>query len=303
MITGIGVTSINRHSRAIKDANGRVVGHVSRSSSSANKKSPKRINYNMRQISARILKCKTSGSARMALTGARAKVAQLKRQLNDYGIDRYELEHAIIHATKIMRVAKKKLKHLQEEEASKKGGPCAGAQEEMEEKLEDELFEDTKNAGITDGMTEPGMDAQESEAEILRDLQQEIEREAMKAMQEEMQQMLQETAKESGLDKLMEELGASYLGDMDPEDLEAMKKKHRSEELKDILEADMKYLKAVFNKLQKEKEAGQSIANAYANAMADTQGVSLALCGAEIPVEAAPPEMAVTEGAYIDCTV
>lgn len=300
MISGlIGVTVANRYSREIKDKSGKTVGRVSTIRSTANKKLPKRINYNMRQISARILKCKTSGSARMALTGARAKVAQLKRQVNDYGIDRYELEHAIIHATKIMRVAKKKLKHLQEEEASKKGGPCAGGQEDMEEKLEEELSEESKNVE-----TAEGMDAQESEAEILRDLQQEIEREAMKAMQEEMQQMLEEAVEESGFDGLMEELGASFSADMDPEDLEAMKKKHRSEELKDILEADMKYLKAIFNRLQKEKEAGQSIAGAYANAMADTQGASLELGEMEIPVEAsAPPEMAVTEGAHIDCMV
>lgn len=305
MIAGlIGVTGINRQSREIKDRSGKVVGRVSTSRStasrsSASKKMPKRVNYNMRQISARILKCKTSGSARMALTGARAKVAQLKRKINDCGIDRYELEHAIIHATKIMRVAKKKLKHLQEEESAKKGGPCAGGQEDMEEKLEEELLEDTKTQGNSDGV-----DTEESEAEILRDLQREIEREAMKAMQEEMQQMLQEILEESGLGELMEELGASFSADMDPEDLEAMKKKHRSEELKDILEADMKYLKAIFNKLQKEKEAGSSVASAYANAMADTQGASLELGGVEIPVEAAPPpEMVVTEGGHIDCMI
>ncbi len=297
MIAGlIGVTGINRHSREIKDSSGRVVGRVSCSRNTASKKMPKRVNYNMRQISARILKCKTSGSARMALTGARTKVAQLKRQMNDYGIDRYELEHAIIHATKIMRVAKKKLKHLQEEETVKKGGPCAGEQAEMEEEFEEQLFEDTQNKESADAYGD------DTAQEIMRDLQQEIQREMMKAMQEEMQQMLQEMTQESGLDELMEELGASFSVDMDPEDLEAMKKKHRNEELKDILEADMKYLKAIFNKLQREKEAGSSIANAYANAMSDSGGVSLELCGAEIPVDAAvSPDMAVmTEGANID---
>lgn len=296
MITGVGITNINRRCADFRDANKRVAARVSRSSN-ASKKSPKRINYNMRQISARILKCKTSGSARMALTGARTKVAQLKRQMNDYGIDRYELEHAIIHATKIMRVAKKKLKHLQEEEAAKKGGPCAGEQEEMEEKLQEEFLEDTKTTQTSDGV-----DVEKSKAEILRDLQQEIQREAMKAMQEELQQMIQETVEESGLGELMEELGASFSADMDPEDLEAMKKKHRSEELKDILEADMKYLKAIFNKLQKEKEASASVAGAYADAMADSGGVSLELCGAEIPVDAAAPaDMAMmATGANID---
>ena len=86
------------------------------------------------------------------------------------------------------------------------------------------------------------------------------------------------------------------------QELRLKKKLNRTRENGKILEADMKYLKAIFNKLQREKEAGSSIANAYANAMSDSGGVSLELCGAEIPVDAAvSPDMAVmTEGANID---
>ena len=120
---GMGITSSNRYTHTIKDANGKVVGRFSSSKSSAKKKT-KKVNYNMRQISAKILKSKTSSTARMAWTGAKTKVAQLKRQLYDDGIDRYDLEHAIVHAMQIARVAKKKMKHLQEEEAAKKGGVC-----------------------------------------------------------------------------------------------------------------------------------------------------------------------------------
>ena len=80
-------------------------------------------------------------------------------------------------------------------------------------------------------------------------------------------------------------------------------RKHRSEEQKEIIEADMKYLKAVFNKLQKEKEASSgAAASAYANANADYGGVSLELGGAEIPIDAGvPADIAITtEGANID---
>ena len=73
MITGIGVASIYNRSNAKKNTGVSVVGRYSGSSKSG-KKLPKKINYNMRQISARILKCKTSGSERMALTGARSAV-------------------------------------------------------------------------------------------------------------------------------------------------------------------------------------------------------------------------------------
>lgn len=294
MITGIGVASIYNRSYAKKNTGVSVVGRYSGSSKSG-KKLPKKINYNMRQISARILKCKTSGSARMALTGARSKVAQLKRQLYDDGVDRYELEHAIIHAAKIARVAKKKLKHLQEEEAAKQGGVCSGSQVDAEEEIsvEELLTDDTEDTGDT------GAYGSDPVQEIKQELQREMQQKMMESMQEEMQQMLKEATEESGLDELYEELASDFSADMDPEDLEEMKKKHRSEELKEILEADMKYLKAIFNKLQREKEANSS-AGAYSNA--DSGGVSLELGGAEIPIDAEMtadiPIMA--EGANID---
>ena len=56
---------------------------------------------------------------------------------------------------------------------------------------------------------------------------------------------------------------------MDPEDLEMLKKKHRAKELRKITEADMEYLKALFNELEKEKQDNQN-------------GVSLELAGIEV---------------------
>ncbi|MDE7207464.1 MAG: hypothetical protein K2N90_09980, partial [Lachnospiraceae bacterium] len=250
---------------------------------------------NMRQISAKILKCKTSGSARMALTGALGNVAQLKRQLYDDGVDRYELEHAIIHAMKIARVAKKKLKHLQEEEAAKKGGMCSGSQADVEEDFEEMYAEEM----LSDGTDDAGNYGSDPVQEIKQDLQREMQRKMAEAMQEEMQQLLKEALDEDGLDELSEEMISAFSADMDPDDLEEMKKKHRSEELKEILEADMKYLKAIFNKLQREKEAGSS-ANTYSNA--DYGGVSLELGGAEIPLDMElPADIPITaEGGNID---
>ncbi|MBD5470545.1 MAG: hypothetical protein HDR19_05395 [Lachnospiraceae bacterium] len=289
---GIGITSSNRYTHTIKDANGKVVGRISSSKGSAYAKAKaKRVNYNMRQISSKILKSKTSGTARMAWTGAKNKVAQLKRQLNDYGVDRYELEHAIVHAMQIARVAKKKMKHLQEEEAAKKGGLCEGKQVDMEEDLSEEFIEGSEAFG-TDVM-------QEVARELERDMQRKMER----ALQEEMQKLLEEITSASGLNELSEDLLSVFSEDMDPEDLEAMKKKHRSEELKAILEADMKYLKAMFNKLQREKEANASGAsNIASNNSPAGQSVSLELGGAEMPVNTGEmPEMVIrTEGVSID---
>jgi len=267
-----------------------VAGRVSRSKNSPKKKT-KKVRYNMRQISAKILRSKTSGTARMAWTGAKNKVAQLKRQLYDYGIDRYDLEHAIVHAMQIARVAKKKMKHLQEEEAAKKGGLCEGEQVDMEEELSEEYIEGSEAYG------------EDVVQEVMQELERDMQRKMERAMEEELQKLLEEITKESGLGELSEELLSGFSKDMDPEDLEAMKKKHRSEELKAIIEADMKYLKAIFSKLQREKEANASGASSvFSNDGLGGQSVALELGGAEIPVEAAPtPEMVIrSEGVTVD---
>ncbi|MBD5452668.1 MAG: hypothetical protein HDR25_08510 [Lachnospiraceae bacterium] len=288
---GMGITSSNRYTHTIKDANGKVVGRFSSSKSSAKKKT-KKVNYNMRQISAKILKSKTSSTARMAWTGAKTKVAQLKRQLYDDGIDRYDLEHAIVHAMQIARVAKKKMKHLQEEEAAKKGGVCEGKQVDMEEDLSKEYIEGSEAYG------------EDVVQEVMKELERDMQRKMQRAIQEEMQKLLEEITSESGLDELSEELLSAFSEDMDPEDLEAMKKKHRNEELKAIMEADLKYLKAIFNKLQREKEANASGASSIVSDNGvNGQSVTLELGGAEIPVEStASPEMVIrSEGVMIDC--
>lgn len=104
--------------------------------------------------------------------------------------------------------------------------------------------------------------------------------------------MMQDTTElmdeSSGLDELSEELSVSVSKEMDPADLELLKKKHRADELRKIAEADMKYLKAVFDQLEKEKS---DIAN----------GVSLELGGVEMPVTVGT--QVITEGAAIDVTV
>lgn len=254
MITGMGNINSGMRCISIKDIYGNVVGQMSYSVGKSGKKKPKRLQYNMRQISARILKSKTSGSARMALTGARSKVAQLKRQLKSEEFDSDELRNAIVHAMQIERVAKKKMKHLQEEETAKKGGICSGEQVEWEANPEEELSDE---------------------------------------LMEELVELMKESARAGGLEELSDELISAFSDDIDPDDLEEMKKKHRSEELRDILEADMKYLKAVFDRLQKEKQS---------NTSASARGVSLQLGGTEIPVDtmAVSDASVMAEGAGID---
>ena len=79
--------------------------------------------------------------------------------------------------------------------------------------------------------------------------------------------------------------------ELEPEELERLKKKHRADELREIAEADMKYLRALFDKLEKDKQSSPV-----------NSGVSLELSGEEIPVEViAEPVM--VEGGTIDFSV
>ena len=72
---------------------------------------------------------------------------------------------------------------------------------------------------------------------------------------------------------------------MTPDQVDNLRKKHRSDEMKDIVEADMKYLKAMFNKLEREKAGVQQVAQQIAQ-QAVNPAVSLELQGVDIPVSA-----------------
>ncbi len=92
---------------------------------------------------------------------------------------------------------------------------------------------------------------------------------------------------------------------MDPEDLELMKKKHRADEMRAIVEADMKYLKFMFDKLEKERQSNSNSISSYSSVSYDNNSsandsVSLELGGVDIPVEAAPDAMTIVEGGAVD---
>lgn len=227
----------------------------------AKAKKNKRPNYSYKRISAQILKAKTSCNAKQVMASARSQVVVLRRKLASGDYNENETKSALHHAERMEKIAKKKMKHLQEEENAKKGGPCLAEIDEKSENSQEDM---------------EGMDVELSAEEI---------KQLMQELQQEMQEALEEI---SGLELLSVETGR----DLDPADLELMKKKHRSEELRDIMEADMKYLKAIFDQLQKEKQEASS------------GGVSLQLLGVEIPVSEAPPAAAVVaEGGCVDASV
>lgn len=260
----IGMGNANVQRIQLKKADGTVVATMS--ISKYQKKKRKRLNYNYREISNQLMQARTSDSAGRVLTNALGKVAMLLRKAKSGEYDDKELESAIIHAKKIERVARKRLKHLKEEENAKKQGVCWEDTEKNEEcKIED--GEQTADSEISD--------------EELRKM--------LHKLNELMKESMKEWNKETGLDEMTDELLGNVHTDMTPEELERLKKKHRADELREIAQADMKYLRDMFSRLEKEK---QELAN----------GVSLELGGMEMPVQMMEVPV-VTEGISIDAAV
>lgn len=208
----------------------------------------KKLKYQFKNISSRILRSKTSAAARQVVGQARREVLRLKREKQSGNYDSEEIDAAIEHAKAMERVAKKKVKHLEEEEMAKGfGGPCAGNMVEEEKDVSDETSRDESTDDVL--REEELQDAQfQGEEDITLSNMENLTSEMMDELSEGMKEMLSEM----GLDELSDSL-LSAKGDMDPADLKMMKIKHRNKEMKDIVKADAEYLKAVFDHMEKAK--------------------------------------------------
>ncbi len=235
----------------------------------------KKLNYNYKKISRQITLNNTSTGARRVITKAREEVVSLLRKQMSGKYDETDLRHAIIHARKMERVARRKKKHLEEEEKAKATGKglveqgAASGEDEQMKKLEESM-------------------------ENLKD--EELER--MQELMEEYERLMQELEETGGANDIMKEYMGASEQEMTPEDVDKLRKKHRADEMKDIVEADMKYLKAMFNKLAREKQAGIQL-----DFQQETNpAVSLEIQGVDIPVSAETGQSAaeLVEGANVD---
>ena len=251
-----------RSVKRLYDMNGNHVGTISisrpRKTSSSGKKKKSAL-YSFKQVSSQVLQAKTSTKAMQVSNSIRAKIGLLKKQLKNGDVDEEELLRAILHAEMVMRACDKKKKNLKMEETAERNL-------EGEEEIPAEPEEPIEDA--------------ESEEEI-RELEQEEFEALMEKLElsaDEMMEMAEETVE---LDEELDEMAQALSGSMTPEDLEQLKVKHRSDEARDILKADLKYLKALFDRLQSEKEnAGKAtFSGSY------DSGVSLSLGGGmDMPV-------------------
>ena len=276
----MGISSPNTRRLEFRDKGGKVVGSVTIKSAKSQETKKKRLPYSYKEISTRLLNAKKSGNAHQVLISAKQKVASLRLMYKGGVYDDNEIFNALMHAQAITRVAKKRRKHLEEEErVEHKGGPCEA---ELEEKTEQGTAKQLREEDPSD-----------------------VNLQRMQKLMEQYERMMEEAMKAleriDDMDEFSEDMGISVRQSMDPEDLEMMKKKHRADEMKEIMEADMKYLKAMFDKFEKEKQTIGS--NAYGMNGYDRNGVSLQLGGMSISTSASPSAAAVVEGGTIDTAV
>lgn len=257
----------------LKDYQGGAVAKATIASAKVRQKDSakkKKLNYNYRRISRQITMSRTTSGIRRVITRARDQVVDLLRKQMSGKYDETDVRHAIIHARKMERVARKKKKHLEQEEKAKATGKALVEKGEGQSDEEKEL-EEAAN----------GLSKEELEKLIAK-----------------YEELMQEMEKTGGMDEVMKEYMGATEVEMSPEQLDQLRKKHRSDEMKDIVETDMKYLKALFNKLAREQQE-----NANGN-----PSVSLELEGVEIPIpqettEAAMAAAEMAEGANVDVTV
>ena len=236
----------------------------------------KKLKYQFKNISSKILRSKTSAAARQVVGQARREIIRLNREKQNENVDSEELEAAIAHAKAMERVARKKVKHLEEEEMAKaSGGPCSdspideelreknreaaetGSQNEYQDYYPDDKSSEWKddNNSIDLSQFVDNLKIMLSDVDIVdEDMLGEVY-ESMEDMLSEMTSAMNEMIEDMGLDELSESLMAAK-GDMDPSDIKMMIIKHRNKEMKEIVKADADYLKTVFDHLQNMKADG-----------------------------------------------
>lgn len=266
----------------------------------------KKLQYNFKKISSMIIRSKNSVSARKAVQAARREVMRLNRLKGGGEYEDEELQLAIDHAKAMVKVAKKKVHHLEQEEMIERG--AGGAFEEIEERDDsedseakeenEELSEEasegkSEEAYLADeycngGQTvaeakslEDSYDYMSSEdyAEIILDGPQieDVPVDIAETESDAMAELMSEFSEE--MEAMMEELDLTDLAqtmyapdpNMSEDDLKMLKIKHRTKELKDIAEADKEYLKKLFAYEESKK-------NSSSNA------VSSAISGSSAPV-------------------
>lgn len=201
------------------------------------KKTKKRLNYSYHKVSNQVLMAKNSVSASKAVLAARRSLSDLKRKLKYVECSEDDKAAALAHAGRMLRIAKKKKKNLEMEELIGNTMKADERNEKFKDAANQESFvfvpEDEKRKVKEFNIEDLKGDVEE---EISEEMLEELAEELSDEMSEELEEMM----------NLMEVINPH----MDKEHFEKLKTKHRCEEQKEIVKADMDYLKHYIKSVQ-----------------------------------------------------
>lgn len=252
-----------------------------RSNSKNTANAVKKIKYDFKAISAQILRSKTSLNAKQVAGKARREVLRLKREKQNGGYDEEELQAAISHAQAMERIAKKKARHLQQEELihvdDSEQSTTVDPYEEPKTDMTDEqeyIEEWDANAvlkRISNSASEENLEVQE----FIQDMDGRLfSEEMLEQFMDEFGEAMETLLEENGLSDVMEDLADIPEQTMNEDDYKRYKLKHRLEEQKAMAKADAEYMKAVFDKYQEARS------HAVSPAAGSTGGGSVPQIGA-----------------------
>ena len=226
-VTGINNSVTPAYTVYDPTSNKQLIASIRKSNPSTKKK--KKLNYSFKQISARVMQAKTASDAYLAYVSTLYKVVELRKKCTHDDYDASEAMIALSHAEAILLVARKKKEHLKDEERAE--NRC-----------------DEAEYSITDATSDPGNETKLSEEDISA-----LAEDMAEFSKEEFEEMLKAMEEEMSFEAEMNDLCEMISPDMSEEDIEELKKKHRAREMMEITKADMKYLKAMFEKYEREK--------------------------------------------------
>ena len=208
-------------------SNKQLISSIRKPDSSTKKK--KKLNYSFKQISTRVMQARTAPDAYLAYVSTLYKVVELRKKCMHDDYDASEAMIALSHAEAILLVARKKKDHLKEEERA-------------EEQCDDTEYSTTDAA--SDSAETPSLSEDDISA---------LAEEMAEFSREEFEDMLKDIEEEMNFEAEMNDLCEMISPDMSEDDIEELKKKHRAREMMEITKADMKYLKAMFERYEREK--------------------------------------------------
>lgn len=258
----------------------------------------KRLDYSYQRVSNQVIMAKNGLSASKAVLAARRSLADLKRKLKTADCSEDEKQAALAHANSMLRIAKKKKRNLEMEELIKNTMQTDERNEKSSEALENISYsfgdddtdekkekEDVIQELVGSGMKETSDSSGEKNIENMGDFSGESSEELseeMASLMEEIPEDLMDDMNES-LDELMDVLEIIN-PHMDKEQFEKLKTKHRCEEQKEIVKADMEYLKEYIKMVQNEQSSSASGSREDAMQGTNAEGFMSFAGGMNIPI-------------------